>query len=60
MSHSKDSFEGFSKLWVEDCVDNGVDTGVDVAKEGGSLEGNVAGGGVEVVLDTEGIQDVAG
>ena len=24
------------------------------------MEGNVAGGGVEIVLDTEGIQDVAG
>ena len=53
VSHSKNSFKGFSKLWVEDCIDDGVNTGVNVAKEGSSLEGNVARGGVEVVLDTE-------
>ena len=60
MAHSKNSFECFSELWVEDCVDDGIDTRVDVAKECGGLEGNVARGGVEVVLDAEGIQDVAG
>ena len=60
MSHPENSFKCFPKLRVEDCVDDGIKTGVDVAQEGGSLEGNIAGGGVEVVLDTEGIQDVAG
>ena len=60
VSHSKNSFKGFSKLWVEDCIDDGVNTGVNVANEGSSLEGNVARGGVEVVLDTEGVKDVAG
>ena len=60
MSHSKNSFKGFSKLWVEDCIDDGVNTGVNVAKEGSSLEGNVARGGVEVVLDTEGVEGFAG
>ena len=60
MSHSQDSFEGFPKLWVKDCVYDGINTGVDVAKKGGSLEGNVTRGGVKVVLNTEGIQDVAG
>ena len=60
MSQSKNSFECFSKLRVEYCVDDGVETRVNIAQEGGDVEGNVARGGVEVVLDTEGIKDVAG
>ena len=60
MSHSQHSFECLSELRVEDCVDDGVETGVDISKEGGDVEGNVSRGSVEVVLDTESIQDVAG
>ena len=60
MSQSKNSFECFPKLWVENCLDDGVETRVNIAQEGGDVEGNVARGGVEVVLDTEGIKDVAG
>ena len=60
MSQSKNSFECFPKLWIKDCVDDGVETRVNIPKEGGDVKGNVARGGVEVVLDTEGIKDVAG
>ena len=60
MSQPQHSLERLPELWVEDCVDDGVETGVDVPKEGGDVEGNVARGGVEVVFDTESIQDVAG
>ena len=60
MSHSKNSLECLSELRVEYCVDDGVETGVDIPEEGGDVEGNVARGGVEVVFDTKSIQDVAG
>jgi hypothetical protein len=52
--------ECFPKLWVEYCVDDEVEVGVNIAKEGGNIEGNVAMGGVEVILDIAGIKDVAG
>jgi hypothetical protein len=31
VTHTQNSFEGFSELWVEDCVDDGIHTGVDVS-----------------------------
>ena len=31
---SKHSFECFPLLWVEDSVDEGVETGINIAKEG--------------------------
>ena len=60
MSQPQHSLECLPELRVEDCVDDGVETGVDISKEGGDVEGNVARGGVEVVFDTESIKDVAG
>ena len=60
MAQAKNSFEGFPELRVEDGVDDGVEAGVDITKEGGDVEGNIARGGIEVVLDAEGVQDVAG
>ena len=51
-SHSKNPFECFPKLWVKDCVDDGVETRVYITKEGGDIEGNNAIGAVEVILDT--------
>ena len=60
MTHSQNSFECLSKLWIEDGVDNGVKTGVDITKESGDIKGNVARRGVEVVLDTQSIKNVAG
>ena len=50
--------KSFSEIWIEDCVDDRVDTGVDVAKESGDIKCNVARGGVEVVLDTQSIKNV--
>ena len=43
MTQSKNSSEGFSEFWIEDCIDYRIDTRVDVAEEGGGLEGKVAG-----------------
>ena len=60
MSHTKNFFECFPKLRVKYCVDYGIEAGVYVAKQGGYIESYIAGWGVEAVLDTEGIQDVAG
>ena len=58
MTHPQNSFKCLSKLWIENGVDNGVKTGVDVAKESGDIKCNVARGGVEVVLDTQSIKNV--
>ena len=60
MPHAKNSFEGLPELWIEDCVDDGIDTGVYVAKESGGEEGGVARGGVDTIFDMEGVKDVAG
>ena len=60
MSQPQHSLECLSELRVEDCIDYWVETGVDISKEGGDVEGNVARGSVEVVFNTESIQDVAG
>ena len=60
MTHSQNSFKRLSKLWIEDGVDDGVETGVDVAKKSCDVEGYVARGGVEVVLNTKSIKNVAG
>ena len=59
MSQPKNPFECFSKLRIEYSVDDGVEAWVDVAKESGNLECNVARWGVQVVLDTESIQYIA-
>ncbi len=59
MTQSKYTSEGFSELWIEDCVDDRVDTGVDVAKEGRGLEGKASWRRVEVVFYAQSIQDIA-
>ena len=59
MSQSKYTSEGFSKLWIEDCVDDRVYTGVDVTKEGCGLEGKAAWRSVQVVFYAESVQNVA-
>ena len=60
MTKPKYSFEGFPELWVKYCVDDWINTRIDVAKEGCDVEGDVAGRSVDIVFDTEGIQDIAG
>ena len=60
MPHSQNSLERFSKLRIEDGVNKRIQTRVDVSEEGCGLECKVPRRGIEVVLDTEGIQDVAG
>ena len=60
MAEAQDPLEGFPELRVEDGVDDGVDAGVDVPEQGGGLEGEVARGGVDVELDAESIENVAG
>ena len=59
MTQSKYSSEGFSEFWIEDCIDYRIDTRVDVAEEGGGLEGKVAGRRVQVIFYAQGIKDVA-
>ena len=59
MSQSKYTSEGFSKLWIEDCVDDRIYTGVDVAKEGCGLEGKAARRSVQVVFYADSVQNVA-
>ena len=59
MTQSKNSSEGFSEFWIEDCIDYRIDTRVDVTKEGGGLEGKVARRRVKVVFNAQGVKDVA-
>ena len=60
MTHSQNSFKCLSELWIKDGIDYWVKTGVDVAKKSSDVKGNVARGGVKVVLDTQSIENVAG
>ena len=59
MAQSKNSSESFPELRIKYCVDDRIDTGVDVAKEGRGLEGKAARRSVEVVFYAESIEDVA-
>ena len=59
MSKPQYPLESFPELRIEDCVDDRVYTGVDVAKEGCGLEGKAAGRSVQVVFYAESVQYVA-
>ena len=60
MAKSKNSTKSFPELWIEDCVDDGIDAGVDVSQHGGGLEGHVSRRCVERVFYTQSVQNVAG
>ena len=60
MAQSKNSSESFPELRIEDCIDDGINTGVDISQHGGCLEGHVSWRGVERVFDTQGVQNIAG
>ena len=60
MAKSENSSESFPELWVEDSVDEWIDTGVDVSQHGGGLEGQVPRRCVERVFYTQGVQNIAG
>ena len=60
MAQSKNSSESFPELRIKYCVDDGVETGVDVAQQGGRLEGHVTRRRVQGVLYTESVQNVTG
>ena len=60
MAKSENSTKSFPELRIEDCVDDGIDTGVDVPQHGGRLEGQVPGRCVERVFYTQGVQNIAG
>ena len=49
-----------ARTWVEYCVDDGVEAGVDVAEEGSGLECHVTRRRVQRVLDAESVQNIAG
>ena len=51
--------ESFPELRIEDCVDEWVDAGVDVTQPRGDYESCVAREPVKVVLDADGVDDVA-
>ena len=73
VTKTQDPLEGFPELGVEDCVDDRVEAGVQVAeKRGGLIElqgdekrlkihlkGEVAWRSVEAELDADGVEDVA-
>ena len=73
VTKTQDPLEGFPELGVEDCVDDRVEAGVQVAeKRGGLIElqgdeerlkihlkGEVARSSVEAELDADGVEDVA-
>lgn len=50
MTQSKYSSEGLSEFWVEDCVNDRIDTRIDISQEGRRLEGKVAGRCVQVIF----------
>ena len=60
MAKSKNSTKSFPELRIEDCVDDGIDTRVDVSQHGGCLEGQVSRRCVEGVFYTQGVQNIAG
>ena len=60
MAKSKNSSKSFPELRIEDCVDEWIETRVDISQHGGCLEGHVSWRGVERVFYTEGVQNIAG
>ena len=58
MTKAKNFLERLPKLWIENSVNQRVEAGVDVSKECCSLESKVSRRSVEIVLDTQSIQDV--
>ena len=60
MAHSQQPFECLPELWVEDGVNERVDTAVDVAEPGGEDECGVTRPPVQLELDADGVDHVAG
>ena len=58
MTKAKNFLERLPKLWIENSVNQRIEAGVDVSKESCSLESKVSRRSVEIVLDTQSIQDV--
>ena len=58
MAKSENSSESFPELRIEDGVDDRIDTGVDVAQQGGGLEGKVSRWSIQGVFYTEGVKDI--
>ena len=60
MSHPQNSLKCLPELRIEDGVDDRIDTGVDVAQQGGGLEGKVSRWSIQGVFYTEGVKDITG
>ena len=60
MTKSKNSSEGLPELRIKDSVDDGIEAGVDIAKQGGGLESKVTRWGIQGVFYTEGVKDITG
>ena len=60
MSKSKNSSKSFPELRVENCVDDGINAGVDVAQQGGGLECHITRRRLQGVFYTESVQDITG
>ena len=60
MAKSTNSSESFPELWIEDSVDEWIDTGVDVSQHGCCLKGQISWRCVERVFYTQGVQNIAG
>ena len=60
MSKTQDLLEGFPEFRIENGVDEWVDAWVDIAQPGCDQECRVPGFVLQLVLDADGIDDVAG
>ena len=58
VTEAQNSSECFSKLRIEDGVDDWIYTRVDVSQQSCGLEGKVSRRGVQIVFNAQGIQDV--
>ena len=55
----QDAFEGFAELHIEDCVDNGIDEGVDVTQPWRQLKGHKSRRAIQLQFWTYGVHDIA-